>query len=282
MQMADHPLYLLAERFPQLYIPPSPGARESMQYKNMVLRGQKSDLELKGFSFSKADRLHAWQTPAGPAEVLYLENRADFEHCVRALAYRCEPKPIPASMGATTISGLNDWGKIRTHRALYEEAGGKDWQEEFKRFTADPANYRATLILVSSGFYSAVKPKAVSLAPEEWLDRSLIIRIFHELTHFVCRKRYPQNVDPIRDEVIADAIGLVAAFGTYDPQKAALFLGIEGNGYRPGGRLENYPKEGQSLEEAICRARGWVRRVAETLGNDRFEDPFAPICDFFD
>ncbi len=277
MQMTDHPLRLLAERFPQLYIPLNPGARESLQYKNMVLRGQESDRELRGFSFSETDKLTLWQTPAGPVEVLYLENRADFEHCVCALAYRCEPRPIPASMGATTLSGLNDWGRIRAHRAAYEEAGGKEWQKELRRFTADPANYRATLILVSRGCYSAVPSEMMNLPPAEWLDRSLTIRTYHELTHFVCRKWYPQDLDPIRDEVIADAIGLVAAFGTYDPRKAALFLGIESDTYRQGGRLENYQKEGQSLEEAINTARSWIRRAADILRDLHFDDYFAPI-----
>lgn len=275
--MTNHPLYQLAERFPQLCVPLSPGAGKSLLYKNMVLRGQESDLVPTGFTFSTADELKSMQTPAGPAEVLYLENRADFERCVCALAYRCEPRVIPFSMGATTISGLNDWSRIRAHQSAYEEAGGKDWQKEFRRFTADPANYRSTLILVSRGCYSAVPAAALDLSPAAWLDYSLTIRIYHELTHFVCRKLYPQDVDPIRDEVIADAIGLVAAFGAYDPQRAALFLGIETDTYRPGGRLENYQKEGQSLEPTIDAARSWIKRTAHVLQNTYFGDPFTPI-----
>lgn len=275
--MSTHPISLLAERFPQLRVPLSPGARDSTLYKQLVLRGQESDLVPPGFSFSAADELKAWQTPVGPAEVLYLENRADFERCVCALAYRCEPRVVPASMGATTISGLNDWKKIRDHRKAYEANGGTAWQDEFKRFIAEPANYRATLILVSSGFYSAVSPEAAGLLPEEWLDRSLTIRIYHELTHFVCRRRYPQDVDPIRDEVIADAIGLLAAFGTYDPRKSTLFLGIEAEEYRRGGRLENYSKEDLSLAASTDMARIWVQRMVETLGQTAYTDPFAPL-----
>lgn len=231
-----------------------------------------------GYSFSVEDELKVFPTPAGLAEVLFLKERADFEHCVCALAYRCEPKNIPASMGATTVSGLNDWGKICAYRAEYEQAGGQHWHEEFKRFTADPANFRTTLILVSNGYYSAVPPEAVGLSREEWLQKSLTIRTYHELTHFVCRSRYPADIDPIRDEVIADAIGLIAAFGIYDPQKAALFLGIENDVYRPGGRLENYQKADQPLEPVISSARTWIRHVTNAMGSTRIDDPFLPIC----
>ena len=275
--MTDHPLHQLAQRFPQLCVPLSPEARGSALYKDLVLRGREHALAPAGFSCSAADELKTWQTPAGPAEVLYLDARADFERCVCALAYRCEPRSIPASMGATTVIGLIDWGRIRAHRRAYAEAGGGAWPEEFRRFTADPANYQTTLILVGSGFYSAVPPEAVGLSAEEWLSRSLTIRTYHELTHYVCRRRYPQNVDPIRDEVIADAIGLAAAFGAYDPQKAALFLGIENDTYRPGGRLENYQQAGQTLEAAIDAARAWIDQVMDALGDTDLSDPFRPI-----
>ena len=274
--MEPHPIYRLAQRFPQLSIPLSSGARETPLYKELVLRGRKNDLPPAGYSLSDADELKGYPTPAGEAEVLFLRERADFERCVCALAYRCEPKTIPPSMGATTIRGLIDWGRIRARRAAYENAGGGAWQEEFRRFTADPDNYQATLILVSSGYYSAVPPEAVGLSTAEWRQRSLTIRTYHELTHFVCRRWYPGDIDPIRDEVIADAVGLLAAFGAYDPHKAKLFLGIEGESYRPGGRLENYVKD-MPLDQAIRCADVWVRRVADTLAADRSEDPFWPL-----
>lgn len=277
IHMADHILFLLAERFPQLRVPLGPDAKNSALYKELVLKGQKRDLVPTGFSFSEEDELKLWQTPAGPVEVLYLKERADFERCVCALAYRCEPRPIPSSMGATTISGLIDWKKIRDHQAEYEAAGGKAWKDEFKRFTADPNNYRATLIVVGNGYYSAVAPETVNISPDEWLDRSLTIRTYHELTHFVCRRWYPQDIDPIRDEVIADAVGLVAAFGVYDPYKASLFLGIETDDYRLGGRLENYQKDNLPISKAVDTARTWMKHMADTLSDDCYKDPFAII-----
>lgn len=48
-----------------------------------------------------------------------------------------------------------------------------------------------------------------------WIRASDDIRKYHELTHFVCRRLYPDLIDKVRDELIADAVGICAAFGEY-------------------------------------------------------------------
>ena len=269
-----HPLSILAKRYPQLCLPVKEGAGESLLYRAVVLRGKEAGPEPLGFTLSAQDTLRIYHTPAGDAEVLYLSERADFERAVCALAYHCEPKQIPPSMGATTINGLIDWGKIHAHRTAYEASGGTEWNEEFRRFTAVTENYRDTLILVGKGFYSAVPPEQIGLPPTEWRERSLRIRIYHELTHFVCRKRFPRDIDAIRDEVLADAVGVVAAFGTYCPELARLFLGIEGEAYRSGGRLENYCADRGDLSETMTAAKDWTDRVNIALGDRGCDDPF--------
>ena len=52
----------------------------------------------------------------------------------------------------------------------------------------------------------------IDLNEDEWIEKSIIIRKYHELTHFVMRKTYPDDIDYIRDELIADCIGLICAF----------------------------------------------------------------------
>ena len=258
-----HPLRKLAKRYPQICLPVQEGVKDSLLYRSVVLRGKEIDPEPLGFSLSAQDTLQIYHTPAGNAEVLYLSERADFERAVCALAYRCEPKRIPPSMGATTIIGLINWEKIREHRIAYETGGCTDWNDEFHRFTAKPENYRDTLILVSRGYFSAVMPDTVGQTESEWLEQSLRIRTFHELTHFVCRKMFPKDVDAVRDEVLADAIGIVAAFGFYRSAMARLFLGIEAKTYRNGGRLENYKSEEENMQSVMDRANFWIEQ-AET------------------
>lgn len=269
--MMEHILVRLAKRYPQLLLPLSSETKNSFLYKRAVLRG----IPVKGkldFSFSPEDRLVVFNTPAGRVEVLYLSVREDFEHCIQALAYRCDPRPVPKSMGASTVYGLINWEKIHRHREVYEAAGGNDWNQEFKEFTAEKSNYLDTLIISSKGFYSAVDASAVGCSPESWMDLSRIIRTYHELTHFVCRSIYPNNIDAIRDEVVADMMGIIAAMGIYDVQLASLFLGIEKEEYRFGGRLENYIQEDDSLNHAILRAKHFIR-VCDQLGESYAGEP---------
>ena len=99
------------------------------------------------------------------------------------------------------------------------------------------------------------------MTEQEWAAKSATIRMYHELTHFICRKLYPEKKDEIRDEIYANCIGLTAAFGRYDPRLAKTFLGIEAETYRKGGRLEHYAPE--CTEEDILTAGRWIREAEE-------------------
>lgn len=228
--MAVHPLISLAERFPQLALPVEPGMRETELYKNAVLRGCPVETAPQ-FSFSGQDALYTEPTPAGEAEILFISEREDFEHVIRALAYRCEPHEIPPSMGATTLSGLIDWGKLRPHTSS---------DEEYREFISVKSNYLSTLIILSNGNYSAVPAEKAGMDEDAWRSASVTIRKFHELTHFTSIRLWPENKNAIRDEIVADLIGIFAAFGEYRDDLARLFLGTEGETYRSGGRLQNY------------------------------------------
>jgi len=258
--MLSDPIYFLSEKYPQLLLPIRLNERDTPEYKDAVLRG-KPVFRKPQFIGSSEDSLSSVDTPAGTVDILYLANREDFEHALRALAYRCEPVEIPSSVGANTVRGLINWEKIRTHKLQYISSGGKDWQSEFKRFTADRKNYLDSIILLSAGNYSALPAHEVELTENEWREKSLIIRKYHELTHFVCRSLYPDNIEPICDEVIADMIGMLAAFDHYDPKLAKLFLGIDGDRFRSGGRLAHYV-ESDSLSNAIATAIDLIERSA--------------------
>ena len=53
---------------------------------------------------------------------------------------------------------------------------------------------------------------------------------------------FPEKIDAIWDELVADAVGIYGALGRFDPELEKLFLGIKGELYT-GGRLENYVEE---------------------------------------
>ena len=255
--MTEHALTILSRRYPQLLLPVRNGEKDTDEYKNAVLRGEKVNASLN-FSLNEKDSLSTVSTPAGDAEVLFLYDRTDFEHCIKCLAYRCEDKPVPPSMGATTLSGLINWEKLRPHM---------ESDEEFARFTSDKSNYLDTIIILSSGPYSAVSAADMNLTDDEWTEKSIVIRKYHELTHFISGRLFPDNKEALRDEIVADMAGIVSAFGFYDTDAARRFLGIEGETYREGGRLQNYVEEGK-LEDAILRAGTLIDLFSQYLNKN--------------
>ena len=271
----------LARRYPQLCLPIRAGMRQSEEYRNAVLCGCPVETEPE-FLCPEAIELSSADTPAGTAEILSLGERADFLHAYRALAYRCEPKEIPDSVGAAAIRGLINWEKIRAHQEEYLRAGGGDWDAEFQRFTADRKNYTDSLILLSGGDYSNLPASAVGLDAEAWRQKSRLIRKYHELTHFVCRGLWPDDVDALRDEVIADSIGVVAAFGKNDPALIRRFLGLEGGAFRAGGRLSHYVGEDE-LPAAVVRADAMIDEYAARIARAQTDgkDPLSLLLKIF-
>lgn len=254
-------IYHLFRQYPQLLIPLSDNAKSTKLYCNVVLKGLLAGLE-PDFIYSPEDSYTVEKTPVGDIGILCFGTRQDFEHALCALAYRCEPRAIPASVGAYYIGGLPNWEKIRKHKQEYLESGRDDWNAEFHRFTADKSNYTDSLILLSTGYYSNIQPEEIGLSPEDWKKKSFEIRKHHELTHFIYRKSYPGDVDVIRDEVLADYIGIKKAFGTYIPRYARMLLGIDCDIIPEGARIRHYIK-GDNLEAAIRHAQFWIEALAE-------------------
>lgn len=250
--MTGNPVSEIVYRYPQLAMKPVEGLSSTPEYMNIVRRGILPEIVNTDFiAGSDTDSLETYETPGGKVEVLHLGCREDFVHFTRMLAYRGEPRNIPDSIGAVSVMKIMNWRK-----------GQKD-----------------SLIITSSGGYSGIKDyrvieKSASEidSQDKWLEVSKTIRTYHELTHFVSRRLYPANIDCIRDEVVADAIGIIKAFGEYNIELAKLFLGIEGERYRTGGRLEHYVSEKQDIEAVAGKALRIAESVLKSnIGADPFE-----------
>ena len=261
----------LAADYPQLYLNPDTDSREA--YRRVVLRGEEPEAKsLAHYRGDPADREEVMETPAGSVRVVTLGNRQDFELALRGLmAAKDGPEAvIPESQGAAMLTVFN-WPRIHAHLARFPE---EERAAEFKRFTAVRENYVDMLVLLSRGPYSHVDAAAVGETEAAWLEHSDTIRRFHELTHVICRRQYPGDVAPIRDELVADAVGLYATYGCFDPMLERRFLGIDDDGRYTGGRLGNYTDTPETLTGAVCAALERIRAVVE---DNPAAEPFALI-----
>ena len=245
----------LAEIYPQLYLDPDVVSQEL--YRKVVLQGAEAPTRsLAHFQGNLLDREEEIDTPAGPVRVVTLHNRKDFEIFIRAMmAARSGPlSPVPPTQGAATLVTFN-WNRIYARREAFlkeqREAGNPfpDWNAEFARFTSVRDNYQDMIIVLSWGPYSNISARTVGLTPEEWLEKSGTIRKYHELTHVICRRLYPDRISAVWDEFVADAIGIYAAYGRIIGDMELLFLGFR-NGTYIGGRLENYTEYAAGLADA--------------------------------
>ncbi|MCR5290201.1 MAG: hypothetical protein K6E51_09445 [Treponema sp.] len=271
-------LQALADRYYQLYITPASGMSSSPLYKAIVARGEVPD-EISGvlktfpdgFTGCEYDQLFMIDTPVGEIEGVYLYTRSDFERFIQVLAYKCEDKTVPPTMGSCAIMGITNWRKIEAHKKKFFDDGGfaLQWFNEFERFTADKKNYQDRIIVISRGNYSAVPASAVNIEENTWLDKSMTIRLYHESTHIICRDRFPKQKHAVWDELLADCIGLTAAFGFYDRTVALRLLGIDARGEYIGGRLENYLAPGQTIADLLPDVFAWTSYLEAALSHDR-------------
>lgn len=260
----------LAGWYPQLYL--VPGEEGIRQYPEVVLKGEPvPSRDLSHFHGSSFDNCRMVDTPAGEVRVVTLGDRDDFVTFLRIMANRCQMVEIPGTQGAAFLNGVICWGKIMQHKEEFCRAAKEkgepepdlsEWYEEQNRFVSDKRNYTDAILILSRGPYSQVPAREVGLSSEEWLDKSHTIRLYHECTHFVCYRLHPGERDKIRDEVVADAVGLIAAFGYFDRKMAEHFLGIQDGRYI-GGRLENYTDQPQEIIPSIEEMFAEIEKTVE-------------------
>ena len=263
-------LKALAEDYPQLYLDPDKDTQDT--YKNVILRGSMPENKsLDHYAGDNFDRSEIVDTPAGKVRVVTLGSRKDFELVVRGLmaAKNGPSKEVPASQGAGMFTVFN-WPRINSHLEGFSE---EERSAEFKRFTSVRENYIDMLVVLSRGPYSNVDARVAGCGEEEWLELSDTIRRYHELTHVICRRKYPEDIDAIRDELVADAVGLLAAYGSFDPKIEKLFLGITDEEYT-GGRLGNYTDEPEKISAKVCEA---LDRIKNIVDEKKRTEPFELI-----
>ena len=261
-ELSGHDLLdALQGALPQLRLPQVAGISSSELYKRAVLRGEPVSTEALAAagplpSWVQPQALTLWIAPhpTGAMPVLQTPSWHDFERLVRALAHRAEPAVLADGVHAQAVSGLIHWGLI----------------ERFGRQS------RACLIVLHQAPYGSVAAEHVpgGLSDAAWLAASTTLRLEHELTHLATKRVLGEMRLNLLDELVADAMGMVAALGRFD---AALFgrcLGVDGaHGDRPipQGRWLSYTRE---LDEADAhQAVALVMARSRELQNRLDEQP---------
>ena len=160
-------------------------------------------------------KVYLHPTPAGQLPILECEDDGDFIYLMQNVAYRGQLRPVPDSQGAVF-------------------------------------NKRHNIVLLSHRNYSGIPAELFGLELSDWRRKSLVLRREHEAAHYMTQRFYHSAKNEIHDEIIADFMGLTAAFGDYDPRKFAAFIGLDAYPkYRNGSRLEIYLDKGSNDKGGI-------------------------------
>ena len=276
----------LRRTFVQLQFPIQDGISEDDEYRRATRRGQfdAADAFAPGIVLEDPSGLELiiHESLAGRIPVIVPATRPDFVTLVQAFTERNEPRPVPASMGACMVVGLNNWKRVEAYRDAWTRSMGDEgtdeaWAVEFKAFAARKALYQDRFIILSRGPYSAIPSDVAGLAEDAWLRQSLTIRREHECVHYLTYRLAGMIRSNVLDELLADFAGLVTGTGRYDPQLALRCLGVARDGsLSPDSRLLIY--RGTLSDSALrvvatlaVRATTHLERCADAWG-DRLKD----------
>lgn len=166
------------------------------------------------------------QTLAGKLPTIYTENHDDFMALSSFLSNKSEIKKFPKTVNAFTIPT-----KIK--------------------------NIMHKIILVNRAPYSNISAEILNLTAEDWIKKSQKIRIRHESAHYETLRILGGMKNHALDEILADCLGQIAAFGNFSANRQKIFFGLK-NG-ECDGRLNFY------VQKVIPEDRKKIFRAVETV-----------------
>ena len=166
------------------------------------------------------------QTLAGKLPSIYTENHDDFEALSSFVSGKTAIRKLPVTVNAFTMST-----NIR--------------------------DVRHKIILLNRAPYSNIDAEILNLTAEDWLKKSQIIRSRHESAHYETLRLLGGMKNHALDEILADALGQIAAFKNFSVTRQRIFFGL--NGVKCTGRLSFYVQKVLPTDrEKVYRAVGTV------------------------
>ena len=228
---------MLRSQLIELHFPIQKGLSKDPSYRAARQNGDLSGATI-GLILERPDQLgiEFITTAAGCIPVVLTATRADFIALVCAILHHNEPYEVPNNMGAVMISGYFNWARLRAWRvqARLDRLTSQEAEKRLRHHLASyKHDYQDRFIILSPGFYSGLSPEQAGFESDSWLKYSHIIRREHEGTHYLTRRVLGMMRTHLLDELLADFVGLTAAFnGRFD---ADLFLALMG--IRPDASL---------------------------------------------
>ncbi len=241
------PLQKMQACLPQLCIPIEEGVSHRKSYKDVVLRGALfADAgfdEIAKYEDPDAITLHMYTHDAGSLPVVETSNYNDFEHLNRALASKCEPVRIADGIHASFIAGLPNPGRMLQ---LQVEASqrGEPWGSAMQRLlNEDKTNFYDKIVLMYTSPYGNVPASDVGLSELDWIEKSSLLRVEHEMTHYATNRMLGSFRLNIHDELLADFMGFTSSLGFFSADLFFLAMGIDGDCIPINCRFRNYCQE---------------------------------------
>ena len=132
--------------------------------------------------------------------------------------------------------------------------------------------FRHRVLLLNYAPYSNIPAGEIGLSERDWLERSHRLRLRHECAHYETLRLFGGMQNHALDEILADGLGQIAAFGSFDADRQRIFFGLRRGGDTCTGRLSFYcqnvcPEERIKVYRAVDEV---LDDVAEEL-NGRLE-----------
>lgn len=170
---------------------------------------------------------------------------------------------------AKTLGGMLpviNTGCHEDFRAMDALMNGRDGKRELpvtvNAFTIEARAekiFRHRLLLLNRAPYSNIHADRLGLTEEDWLDRSYRLRRAHECAHYETLRLVGGMKNHALDEILADTVGQIAAFGDFSADRQRLFFGIKHDDDNCTGRLSFYTRTVRAEE------RGQIYRSVDKV-----------------
>ena len=235
--------YELPKTFPQLPVADEKFISEWSSKENVaVLEFLSKEFELPTEKFDwknvAAMKIEFKQTLGGRLPIISTANHDDFCQMVAILKARDEKK-YPLTVNAFTIPCRAE--KIYRHR----------------------------VILLNAAPYSNISAEKVGLANDDWLKKSYLIRLRHESAHYETLRLLGGMKNHALDEILADCLGQIAAFGEFSANRQRIFFGLTKGGSKCDGRLNFYCRKvlQEDLPKIYCAVDEYLDEVEQIAKN---------------